>query len=129
MPNSYLCTREDLEKKNNGRSLVLVLRKSGIPSKRIVHKETWDNVAEKMLVEFAESGMSNFPCYEPIAQRSTQKQRKNMENCRYTMQPIWKRWKLFFAYSFLQTSSVFTEQSQRCVKITTFFTKERGDML
>ena len=34
---SYLCTREDLEK-DNGHSLVLVLRKSGTLSVRTVHK-------------------------------------------------------------------------------------------
>ena len=38
MTNSYLCTREDLEK-GNGYSLVLVLRKSGIVSKKTVLKE------------------------------------------------------------------------------------------
>ena len=38
-PNSYLCTREDLEK-DNGHLLVLVLRSSGTLSKRIVHKES-----------------------------------------------------------------------------------------
>ena len=32
------------------------------------------------------------------------------------MQPIWKRLRLFFALLSLQTSSVFTEQSQRYVK-------------
>ena len=37
-PNSYLCTREDLEK-DNGQLLVLVLRKSGTPSVRTVFKE------------------------------------------------------------------------------------------
>ena len=38
MPDSYLCMREDLEK-DNGHSLVLVLRKSGTLSKKTVHKE------------------------------------------------------------------------------------------
>ena len=35
----------------------------------------WDNMAERMLLEFAEEWMSNFPRYEPIVQKSTQKQR------------------------------------------------------
>ena len=38
-------------------------------------QEIWDKIAERMLLEFAESGMSNFPCYDSIVQRSTQKQR------------------------------------------------------
>ena len=35
----------------------------------------WDNMAERMLLEFAESGCPIFPCYNSIVQRSTQKQR------------------------------------------------------
>ena len=38
MPNSYLCTREDLEK-DNGHLLVLVLKRSGAVSVKTVHKE------------------------------------------------------------------------------------------
>ena len=47
-PNSYLCTREDLEK-DNGHLLVLVLRKSGTLSV----KRIWDKIAERTLLEFA----------------------------------------------------------------------------
>ena len=39
MPNSHLCTREDLEK-HNGHLLVLVLRKSDTVSVKTVHKES-----------------------------------------------------------------------------------------
>ena len=53
-PNSYLCTREDLEK-DNGHLLVLVLRKSGTRSVKTVHKESGTQIAERMLLEFAES--------------------------------------------------------------------------
>ena len=35
----------------------------------------WDKIAEKMLLEFAESGHPIFPRYDSIVQRSTQKQR------------------------------------------------------
>ena len=38
----------------------------------------WDTIAERMWVEFAEKRMSNFPCYNTIVQRSTQKA-KHME--------------------------------------------------
>ena len=38
MPNSYLCTREDLEK-DNGHLLVPVLRKSDTVSVKTFHKE------------------------------------------------------------------------------------------
>ena len=73
MPNSYLCTREDLEK-DHGHSLVLVLRKSGIPSKRIVHKE-FGTMLLKDVGGIRRKRMSNFPCYDSIVQRSNQKQR------------------------------------------------------
>ena len=43
---------------------------------------------------------------------------KAMENCRYTVVPIWKRLKPFSAQLFLQIRSVYTEQSQKCVKKT-----------
>ena len=47
------------------------------------------------MLEFAESGSQkfNFPCYKSIVQRPAQKQRP--WNCRYTIVPIWKRFKLF----------------------------------
>ena len=35
----------------------------------------WDNLAEKMLLEFAESGCPIFRATTPLVQRSTQKQR------------------------------------------------------
>ena len=54
---------------------------------------------------------------------------KAMENCRYTIQPIWKRLSFFFAQLLLQISSVFTEQSQKCVKSTKPFMRERDDPL
>ena len=57
---SYLCM-QGIEVPDNGHSLVPVLRKSGTPSKSTVHKESGDNIAEKMLVEFAESGCPIFP--------------------------------------------------------------------
>ena len=44
----------------------------------------WDNMAEKMMLEFTEKWTS------------TQKQKqRSWENCRYTIVPIWKRLRLF----------------------------------
>ena len=43
---------------------------------------------------------------------------KVTQNCRFTIVPIRQRLRLFFAFLFLQTSSVFTEQSQKCAKST-----------
>ena len=55
----------------------------------------WDNIAEKMLVEFAESGCPIFCATSPLSRGRLKS--KGHENCRYTMQPIWKQLRLFFA--------------------------------
>ena len=56
MLDSFLCAREDLEK-DNGHLFVLVLRKSG---------RVWDNMAERMLLELAESGCPIFRASSPL---------------------------------------------------------------
>ena len=65
--NSYLCTRADLEK-DNGHLLVLVLERSGTVS---VGEDSpqgvWDNIAERMLLEFAESGCPIFSATSPLS--------------------------------------------------------------
>ena len=55
MPISFLYMQRDLEK-DNGHSLVLVLRKSSEDSPQ----GEWDHMAERMLVELAESGCPIF---------------------------------------------------------------------
>ena len=93
MPNSYLCTREDLEK-DNGHLLVLVLRKSGTLSVKTVHKESetklqkgccWNSL--RVDVQF-----SVLRLYCPEVNSKA----KDMENCWYTLQPTRKRLRLFF---------------------------------
>ena len=51
----------------------------------------WDKMAEKMMLTFAESGHPIFRATSPLSKA------KAMENCRYTIVPIWKRLRLFFA--------------------------------
>ena len=55
----------------------------------------WDKIAERMLLEFAESGcpISVLRLHCP----GVNSKAKDMVNCRYTMQSIWKRLKLSFA--------------------------------
>ena len=55
----------DLEQ-DNGHLLVLVLRKSGTISEDSPQGE-WDNMAERMLLEFADSGHSNFRATSPLS--------------------------------------------------------------
>ena len=73
MPISSLYMQRDLEK-DNGQFIG-----PGSAKKRYCIREdspqgVWDNVAERMLLEFAKKRLSNLPRYEPIVQRSTQKQ-------------------------------------------------------
>ena len=95
MPNSFLCMQKDLEK-DNGHSLVLVLKRSGTVTVNTVHKEygtiwlkgcCWNS--QKVVVQ---SFALRAQCPEVDSKA------RDMENCRYTMQPIWKRLKLSFAY-------------------------------
>ena len=125
MPNSYLCTQGDLEK-DNGHLLVLVPKRSGTVSVKRVHKEygtillkgCWWN-SQKADVQF-----SALRAHCPEVNSKA----KVMENCRHTMQPIWKRLRLLFAKLSLQTRSVFVEQSRRYVKSMNPFTRERGEV-
>ena len=94
MPNSNLCTREDLEM-DYGHLLVLVLKRSGIVLVRTVHTENWDNIAERMLLEFAESDCPIFRATSPLSRGRLRS--KGHGKLSYTMQPIWKRLRLFFA--------------------------------
>ena len=55
----------------------------------------WDNMAERMLLELAESECPIFRATSPLS-RGRLRSKEHVENCRYTMQPIWKRLKLFF---------------------------------
>ena len=58
--------QEDLEK-DNGHSLVLVLKRSGTVSVKTVHRGEWDNMAERMLLEFAGSGCPIFRATSPLS--------------------------------------------------------------
>ena len=66
MPDSYIDMQEDLEK-DSGHSLVLVLRKRSTLSKKTVHKELCEKIAEKILLEFAESGCPSFRSETPLS--------------------------------------------------------------
>ena len=94
IPNSYLCTRGDLEK-DNGHLLVLVLKRNGAVSVKTVHKEYRTILLKGCCWNLLKADVQ-FPRYDPNCPEVNWKA-KDMENCRYTMQPIWKRLKLFFA--------------------------------
>ena len=86
----------------------------------------WDKIAEKMMLMFAESGRPIFHTTSPLS-RGVLKS-KGGGNCQYTIALTRERLKLFFAQLFLLISSVFTEQSQICVKNVTPAMLEQGDL-
>ena len=69
----------------------------------------WDHIADKMLLEFAESGC-------PIFRATTQLSRGNLKSNGHGKLSIHCTAGLFFAKLFLSISSLFTEQSRKCVK-------------
>ena len=62
---SFLKMQRDLEQ-DNGHSLVLVLKRSGIVSVKTVHKE-YGTMPERMLLGFGESGCPIFRATSPLS--------------------------------------------------------------
>ena len=87
----------------------------------------WDRVAELMMIKFRESEHPNFRSTSPLS-RGVLKS-KGGGNCQYTSVPMGRRLKLFFAQLFLSISSVFMEQSRRCVNNVILAMIEQGDLL
>ena len=86
----------------------------------------WDNVAEQMLLEFAESGHPIFRATTPLSRVSSKS--KGEESCQYTSLQIKTQLIQFIALFFLSTSSVSTEQMQRYSKNLRTIKKERGNL-
>ena len=86
----------------------------------------WDRVAELMMMKFSESGQPVFRTTSPLS-RGTLKSngggKLSIHCC-----ADGERLKLFFAQLFLLISSVFTEQSQICVKNAKPAMLEQGDL-
>ena len=67
MPISFLCKQKDLEQ-GNVHLLVLVLKRSGWYSiSEYSPQGVWDNMAERMMLEFAESGHPIFRATSPLS--------------------------------------------------------------
>ena len=77
----------------------------------------WYHIAEKMLLEFAESGCPTFRATTRSPEVNSKA--KDVESCRYTSRQMNTQLR-----QFLSVSSVFTEQSQRYVKSTNPFTRD-----
>ena len=94
MPASFLCVQRDLEK-DNRHSLVLVPKRSGTASVETVHKE-YGTKLQKGCCFYAMIANVHFSVLRLHCPEVNSKA-KDMVICRYTMQPIWKWLRLFFA--------------------------------
>ena len=88
----------------------------------------WDKLAEKMLLEFAESGCPIFRATTPLSRGQLKSKGHGKLSIHFaavqeTIETI------FRIIVFLQISSVFTEQSRKCVKNMKPFTTDRGDLM
>ena len=72
----------------------------------------WDHIAEKMLLEFAESTCPIFRATSPLSRGQLRSKGHGKLSIHFV--PLKKQLRLFFAQSFLQIRSVSTEQSQTC---------------
>ena len=140
MFNDISCDRYDDKDEclKNAESLELLARRFGIwqwsficpgSEKKWYSSENspqgaWDNIAEQMLLEFAESGHSEQRVLCPGVFSSA----KGVENCLYTSLQIKKQLIQFIALFFLSISSVSTEQWQLYAKNLKAIEIERGNL-
>ena len=91
---SYLCMQESLVQ-DTGHSLVLVPKRSGAVSVRTVHKESGTKLQKgccwNLLRVDVQFSMQQLHC------PGVNLEAKDMENCRFTLQPFRNRLRLFFA--------------------------------
>ena len=87
----------------------------------------WNHIAEKMLLEFAESGCPIFRATTPVSRGKLKKQRtrKTVDTLHCRLSNNWN----YFSHIFLPISSVFTEQMQTCVKNLKLIKMDRGNLM
>ena len=126
MLDSYLCVQEDLEK-DNGHSLVLDLRKSGTLSVKTVHKESGTKLAERMLLEFAESGCPIFRATTPLSRGQLRSKGRGKLSIHYAadQETIETIFRIIVSANQLSLYGVVAE----IVKSMNPFTRERRDPL
>ena len=86
----------------------------------------WDHIAENMLLEFAESGCPIFRATTPFSRCKLKSNGHGNLSLRFAAD---QESRPFFALLFLPISSVFTEQSQTCVKNMNPFTIDQGNLM
>ena len=123
---SFLCMQGSLVQEN-GHSLVLVPKRSGILWKVDSPQGIWDNIAEKMLLKFAESGCPIFRATTSLSRGKLKSKGHGKLSIHFaaTQETI----EAIVSKLFLQISSVFTEQSRKCVKNMNPFTIDQGNLI
>ena len=86
----------------------------------------WDNIAEEMLLEFAESGHPTFRATTHCPEVNSKA--KDVEHCRYISPQMISQLTQFFALSFLSISLVSTEQWQLYVKNLRAIKMDQGNL-
>ena len=86
----------------------------------------WDKIAEKMW-EFTECGCPIFRATTPLSRGQLKNKRHGKLSTHYAADK--ETIETIFGIMFLQISSVFTEQSRKCVKNMKPFTTDRGDLM
>ena len=107
--------RKDFHQEN-GHSSDLDQKKSGILLILTDHKEKWYRVAELMMIRFGESGHPVFRATSPLPREVLKSKGDGKLSTHFcadegTIETV-------FAQLFMLISSVFTEESQICVKNT-----------
>ena len=87
----------------------------------------WDKLAEKMLIEFVESGCPIFRAATPLSRG----QLKSKRHCKLSIHfaAVQETIETTVRIIVLLISSVLTEQSRKCAKNMKNFTTDRGDLM
>ena len=87
----------------------------------------WDHIAEKMLLKFAESGHPIFRATTPLSRCKLKRKGHGKQSIHFAAYQ--ETIKTIFRISVCANSSVFTEQSQTCVKNANLFTIDHGKLM
>ena len=122
---SYLCMQE-IVLKDIDHSLVLVSKEVWYSLKEDSPQGIWVKLAEKMLIEFPESGCPIFCATTPLSRGQLKSKGHGKLSIHFAaVQETIET----FAYLSVLSSSVFTEQLQKCVKNLKSFTTDRGELM
>ena len=116
--NSINFLRKYLEQ-DNGHFSVLVKRRSGILSVKIVHKVNGTKWRRRRCFFFPQKADIQFSALQVHCPEVSSKA-KAMENCRYTIVPIWRRLRLFRINTSANQLSLYGAVAEMCEEYETF---------